>query len=298
MAAHLSDLDASVELKVVSDMPSGVPAQVQTAREATTPDQVIAAVWIETTNDEFYIYVSDRGSERILLQTLPHSPDGWDAECDAIATLVRSALTPWLAAEASDEPEPVPAESPESERPPKTPTQDTPESPVRMIVAAGYSITGLSFEKGPLLSSGRLSMGARLLRRLEIDLTVLISEPADMKTEGIRLIRTPVELGALAIWPVDRFDLGVRAGLALDFTHVRGIDISKAPDDTDSVNVGFTPSFVFRYYTLNWLALWMDVGIYIFKRNKHYAWNDEPVLTYGRVQPRLTAGLTFVLRLE
>ncbi len=303
LVAHLSDLNTQVELQIVNAMPMSVPEQVKAARQATEPDHILAAVWIEKTNDELYIFVSDRGSERILLQTLPHSPDGWDADCDAIATLVRSALVPWL----EEKPATTPSTPQVVEGPPQpvssssVSARDKPtESPVRMGIVFGYALSAQKRAFGPPVHGARLGLSLRPIEYLEIDVSVIPLQPTEMDTRDadIRLIRIPVELGVTGLWPWEPIELGVRVGLVADFTHVRGIDTSESPDETDIVNIGFVPSVLFRYLPLEWLALWVDAGIYLFGRNRQYAWNDETVSTYGKAQLRLTLGVACILRLN
>jgi hypothetical protein len=296
LEAYLTDLEVKVSVETVDALPDGLPAQVALARKASLAEGVLSAIWVEGAGSEFFVLVSDRRSERVLVQARPRSPEGWDAECDVIAAMVRSALTPWLGRS-----EPAPEKiAPPPPRPARVEASEPPRPPwPRLVVAASYSPV-LVHSDGPVTHGAAIALGVLAPSWLEVDAQVQILEAArmDVTGEDLRLERWPLALLATGLLSLGALDLGARLGLVVDVTRVSGVSGSRAPDDTNIVNVGFAPSLVVRYRILPWFGLWLDAGVYLFRRDRRYSWSGETAFEYGFVQPRLSAGPVFILPFE
>lgn len=307
VSAYLSDLDARVEVRTVSELSPAFTDQVARARgiAGKEPD-VLAVIWVERTADELFIFVSDRASEKVLVQTLPRGPDGWDASCDAIATLVRSALSPWLAEEApAAEPPPASGAAPQPAAPAPpaaaepSPTAESPLS-LALIISAAYAPCALDPERGVVSHAAAIGLGLAVGRHFEAGVRGLIagSTELDVAGEDIRLSRIPFGVSATGLLPLGPVELGLDVAFLVDTVRILGIARSTAPDDTDDTRFGLGAALVLRGRVLDWLALWMRVGTDFFFFDTNYVWNGEERLTYAAFQPGGAAGVAFLLPLR
>jgi hypothetical protein len=316
LGAYLSDLEAVVELRAIDSIPSDLQGQIKLARKtALSESEILSVIWLETSGDEFFVFISDSASERVLIQTMPSNSEGWEAECDAIATLVRSALSPWLADHSMTKEEspslpPMPGETPASlphtgtEKPPEpiepaAPIAPPEKNPVQLVVLAAYAPISSSNFDGPLTHGAELGIGMLFNKYIEVDISINVGHIAkiDISNADIHLVRWPINLSLLGILPVNRFEFGLRLGLVVDPTTVQGIVKSEAPDNTDMVHVGFAPSLFARFHMIPLLAIWVGGGAYFFAGEIHYAWNSEKVFTYGEIQPQFSTGLALTVPL-
>jgi hypothetical protein len=304
--AYLSDLDVGVRLRVVPRLPSKVAGQLEAARWLSVEEDSVSVVWVEEGTKELLIFVSDRGSQRAMVQSLPQGSEGWGADCDAIAVIVRSVLGPWL------EGDPPPREAPPVAPPPVAAGKgasgagpvvvegDAEARPrdglTRAVAAAGYSPALIDGDRA-WVHGAALALGALIGRHLEIDLSLHAFQSIDMEAGGadLRLVRWPVVLSATGLIPIGRFEAGVRAGLIVDVTAVRGIPRGTAPDETTVVQPGLAASFFARVRLNGWLAAWADGGVDLIRGGRDYLWDGRPVLSYARVQPRFALGLAVLL---
>jgi len=302
--AYLSDLDVGVRLLVEPRLPRTLADQLGAARAASVAEGSVPVVWVEEGTKELLIFVSDRGSQRVMVQALPHGAEGWEADCDAIAVIVRSVLKPWLDGEQPPD-EAAPASPPEAEA---ATSVAAPEGGAgdgerrreggvaRAVVAAGYSPALLDGDRA-WVHGAALAVGVLVGRHIEIDLALHALQTFDMGVRGadLRLARWPVALSATGLIPIGRFEAGVRAGLLIDTTAVRGIPGETAPDDTTIIQPGLAASLFARLRLSDWLAAWVDGGVDVIRGARDYLWDDRPVLSYARVQPRFALGLAVLL---
>jgi hypothetical protein len=305
LEAQLSDFGAAVETRQVEHLSNELPQQVKIARAEA--GGALSVVWLANAGGEFFIFVADRSSEKILVQSLPRSSEGWESACDAIATLVRSALRPWLTADPAAEAPPLRAEPPA--RPPlvpapapaPAPTAPSPKTPrvsaIRAVVTAGYAVALVDPGRGEVAHSAALGLGALLGAHLEIDLSLraFSALPLDVPDADLRFVRLPIALSATGLMAFGRVSIGLGLGLVVDVTRVRGIPPSQEADGTAFTNVGIAPVVVARVRLVDWLAAYASVGADIFFRERRYRWDGETVLVYRRAQPGASIGLALLL---
>ncbi len=297
--AHLSDVRAEVLVHVIERLPSGVPDQVELARRLSNSGDILSVIWIEHVKGELFLFTSNQSSDEVHVQTLPHAADGWDVTCDAIGAMVRSALITWLDVETPPPAKDVPETLEVSAAPPPVETlRVQSRDPVRAVFGAGYSSVVLSRD-GPFLSGGELGLGVLLFRYLEIGFSLRLLQQArlEIADEDIFLQRIPLALSAKGLMSFGAIEIGLELGVIVDITRLRGEAASASPDPTDRIYVGGFPAVFARYRFLDWLALWADAGVDIF-RARHYTWDDERVLTYAAVQFQFAVGLSMILKIE
>lgn len=291
---HTEDLGAEVEIVGVEQGSSTILERIANIRALLLSNPAFFAIWIERSTSEVFLFVSNRDSDRVFLHTFPIAQSGWAAECDTIAALVRSALITWLDTPSGSD-ERSNETGVETAVQEQAPQRDTGE--FVFYGDAGYSFGLIHPET--TVHGVDVALAAVLWRFLELRISARFfqSEPLGIEGESLAFHRLPFLISIAARWPIARHELGLRAGLVLDATHLSGDAASDSEDETDLVHPGFSPSVFYRLSIWRFLYLWMEVGPELYFHRYYYTWNGETVLDYGAVQGRASVGLSFAVDL-
>lgn len=303
LEAHLSDFGASIEQRRVEPLPAGLPLQVRVAR--AQGGGALSVVWLARAGEEFFIFVADGKSEKILVQTLPRSSEGWDSTCDAIATLVRSALRPWLV---DGPPEPAPGPPPPQAAGPAPPgagaapgpgpgSPPAKRPPVRALVAAAYAPQAVDLPRGRFGHGVAIAFGALVGAHFECGLSAVPFFPVSLGVPDadLRFHRARFELSAAGLAALGPVTLGLGLGAVVDVSAVRGVPPAQAGDDLTLANAGVSPRGLVRVRLAAWLGAYAALGVDVFWKERAYAWDGEIIFLSRRAQPRGELGLALLL---
>jgi hypothetical protein len=184
--------------------------------------------------------------------------------------------------------------------PPAEP-QPPPIDRLTLQIRAGYGPVFVN-RSGPVQHGGRLGAGLILGDHVEVEiaLDLLVPLPAENLGEArkeIALVRWPLRFAATGFVTALSLDLGLKVGLVLDFTHVRGVDPALLQADTDRVNPGLALGLVLRYRILDWLAVWAEGGLDVYNTAYDYTRQGATVIRYSALQGRVSGGLAVLFRL-
>ena len=307
LAAHMSDLDASITVQAVMDLPGDPETRKDVARALIQKTHALCAAWVAPEGETLMLLVSESGAEQMLSRSLSSRPDNVDQVYDAAASIIRAALTPWFY---TDDAPPLipPGETSAAQRPPASesdqsvetetddasPRTDDQNAKGQFTLSGGYTLDG-DFS-GTVSHGGTFGLGVLLFQRLLLAADLSIFQAADMNIpeEDIRLLRLPLHLkAALFVNLSRRVLLGIGAALAFDIARVRGADETAAPESIQRMRVGFSPSLLFRIFPIPRLSIDLRSDVDIFGEDHHYRWNGETVLTNGRAHVGGTLGVSF-----
>ena len=309
MAAHLSGYSVEVRLAATEPLPESFPDQAEAARGAVAEHGALAAIWIDDRHGMVFVLVAAPEADQILQRPLPDADEPWRARCDAVASMVHSALAPWLNREQEVEPQPVPtADEPAVEQPEPAQLDDGKHPPVEPEQATEWLVLQMRAGYGPVFvySYGAVQHGGRVAAGLifgdhleaEVALDLLFPLPAEISGEpsdDIALVRWPLRIAAAGFITALDLDIGLKPGLVIDFTRVSGVNTTRIADDTERTNPGFALSLFLRYRVLPWLAVWAEGGIDIFYSAYDYSLQGATVIRYSALQGRVSGGLAFLL---
>ncbi len=299
LSAHLRDLDATMDLKVAEQSPQDIVEQVATVRKLVLTNKAFAAIWVARSNEELFLFVADKSSNKVFLRTFPTAENSWAVECDTIAATVRSALISWLEIEPLEPQKTVENTKPKKEEPKAAVSKNKTvkkHEPVGFVVGASYHL-GIVHPEEPLFHGVHISLGILPLKNLEIDISARFFRPIRMSISEVDIYfrHIPLMVSTTWVWHLYPVDLGVRAGFVLDITYLEGRQVPNSRDDTSLLHPGFSPSLHFRFFLFEYLALFADVGADIFFKPYYYTWKGDSAFHYAPVQPRFSLGLTTVL---
>jgi hypothetical protein len=315
MSAHLSGYSVEVRQAPIEALPDSFPAQAEAARRAVSEHDGLGAIWIDERHGMLFVLVAAPEGDQILQRPLPGADEPWRARCDAVASMVHSALAPWLERDQLAEPattategedqQPEPAQLDDPEKPFDHEPDDAPEAP-----ATEWLLLQLRLGYGPVIvnSSGSIQHGGRIgvgflmgdHLEAEVALDLLFPLPAEIIEEqntDIALVRWPLRVAAAGFITALDLDIGVKIGLVIDFTHVRGVDEDLIADDTRRTNPGFAATLFLRYRILDWLAIWAEGGIDVYSSAYDYNLADVTVIRYSALQGRISGGLAALFTL-
>jgi len=320
MAAHLSGYAVEVGLAAIGPLPETFPAQAEAARLAVAEQGALGAIWVDDRHGMVFVLVAAPEGDQILQRPLPDADEPWRARCDAVASMVHSALAPWLDRDEAVEPMPAPepAAGPEPERPEPAQAGDEerpfadrpPEEPPKratdwllLQLRAGYGPVIVN-SAGSTQHGGRVGVGLVLGDHLEIEAALdllfpLAAEIVGGQGEDYTLVRFPLRIAAGGFVTALGLDIGLKAGLVIDFTHVhvRGEDTQNLEEETARTNPGFAGSLYLRYRILDWLAVWVEGGIDAYNSAYDYTLDDVTVIRYSALHGRVSGGVAVLLTL-
>lgn len=310
MGAHLSGYAVEVRLAATEPLPDSFPDQAEVARRAVEEHGALAAIWVDDRHGMVFVLVAAPEGDQISQRPLPAADEPWRARCDAVASMVHSALAPWLNRQQEIEPQPAAAaDEPAVERPEPAQVDDVeppvvePEKVPEWLVLqlrAGYGPVFVN-SYGAVQHGGRVAAGLIFGDHLEAEtaLDLLLPLPAEIDGEPsdkIALVRWPLRFAAAGFITALDLDIGLKVGLVIDFTDVKGVP-KNIEDDPERTNPGFAASLFLRYRVLPWLAVWAEGGLDVFYSAYDYTEDDVTVIRYSALQGRVAGGLSVLFTL-
>jgi hypothetical protein len=299
VSAQLSDFDVDVRIGESDPLPASAADQADIARRTASEQEALAVVWIGADADQIQVFVDDGEDGTVLQRPIPSEGDDWEELSDAIASMVRSMLVPWL-----DEPEPA-GETPDAESTaeeasdtvdPAAESLDTPSHQLLVLLGArvGYEPVVMS-QEDRYLNGAYVGLGLCLGRYLGFDAGLALLQVARVRIDGedIRLTRWPVRIAASGRLPIRRAVLGLRLAFVVNATRVHGIPSEETTDDTDLDYLGLGPSIFVGFGATEWLELGIDGGVDFYFDSNDYVYRDQVMFTFAPVQPRFFAGAVF-----
>ena len=308
LAAHLSGYAIRIEPHPIERLPAARSDQLELARRvAAQEDGARGVIWLDATRASLILLPAPRDPLGAAVVRAAPQGDLGGLHADALSTIARSALTPWLApagpapaaeAPVPDEAEPAPRFVPPEAPPgPKEPAAKRPpprRSRVALLARAGYGFSISGNDRDPQ-HGARFAAGVRLGRHLDLEAGVDALAPIPTAAGGesdAELHRLPARLAATGRLSIGRVDLGLRVGLVVDFTRIEGIRASTLASDPDRVVPGLFTAAVAELRIVRFLSLFAEGGLDLFARGYDYTLADVTVLRYRPVQPLFSAGVT------
>lgn len=314
MAAHFRDLNAETSLQVVPLTPRDLIAQVEIVRQLVRDQAAFSAVWVERSSEEIFLFVSDKFSQKVFVQTFEGGGDGWEMACETIAALVRSALISWL--EVIPEARKKPAAPPLLPEPP-APRTEPKRLPPKVAVSAAKTIEKSEPRQqiaSPLIGRFTLGFATRMIAPDEpwtynalVDAKMLLFETFTIGAEtqigsaldlnipdvDVVLRNYPIYLKAGYFHTFGRFEMEVGVALFLAITYLDNVPGWGKIDAT--VRGRFGPGIFLQggMRVLPVLSIVARFGADFFFNTARYIWNDVLVLNYGPTQLILSFGLEF-----
>jgi hypothetical protein len=116
----------------------------------------------------------------------------------------------------------------------------------------------------------------------------------DIDEKNVRLQRHPLVLTLSLFLTKGLLDMGLSAGMTIDFTRIQGIPASDAPQTLDHNRLAFSPAVFLRCRLWRWFYLNIDVDVDIYYEPHRYMWNNREVYVNGSVQLIGTIGMAFI----
>jgi hypothetical protein len=300
LGAHLSDLHVTVELDAAGAETADVREVIDRLRRADAGAAPVAAVGIVQGRGELLLFVANREVREVKLQPVAEG-EGWPAQCDTIAAIVRSALLGWIE-EPAQEP-PVPQTEPPPSAPPSAPlAHAAPPPPASdgsprflLGLGAGYALTVLHPD-APLIHGAFASAEIVAARHLVVQLGARFGGPTRLDVPGEEILFHRLPLSAGAAWRpfTGRIDLRAGAAFTLDLTRLEGSAARDARDDTSLAHAGLTPFVELAVRPVAFLALFVRAAADLYFRSYVYTWHGDTALRYAGAQPWFAAGLSLV----
>lgn len=305
LSVHFQDLDTEVVLEVVDYPPRDVFEQVSAIKALVQSRGAFSALWVERNKEELFLFVADKTTQKVFLQTFQGSDEGWEAECDTIAALARSALVGWLSVESEQTVEKgsvskAPSKALEKERAVVTAPAVVVEKeiekkkedakPLSFLVATGYN-PKLIHHSEPVSHNIHFGIGAVLKERAVVGVAANSGPALKLKVREYNIhfwhMSVYIKSGpVLLITP--RVELGLLCAFVLDISRL----VQDAPNFHDKVNL-VHPGLGFygkaRIQLLPHFSAFLEFGTDFFI--KHYSWGEEEVMfRYNVLQPSLVLG--------
>ncbi len=318
-ASHFRDLNAIVLLEIVSWKPRDVVAQVETARRTAAAHGAFSAIWIEKSSEEIFLFVSDKTSQQVFVQTFRGSGDDWEAECETIAALVRSALITWLEVipqNANENTDTVsdwvpvtgdndvsPEERRESSQGKRPEAFDAPipmpqGSPKRQRATAigrfeGGFAARMVHRDEPWTYNARLGAQLLLFEIASVGVAAQAGSALTLRIEDddVRLHHFPFYLEMGIGHAFHRVEFNVSLSAVLDVSYFKVND--RFREDSTSRRLGMGVLFSAGYRVLPVMCLNLFVGADFFFKTARYNFQGDPVLLFGPTQPYLGFSLSF-----
>ena len=214
ISAQLSDFEVELRMGESEPLPEAAEDQAVLARDFAAEQGALVVVWLTPDTAQVCLFVDDGGEGLVQQRQIPEESDDWEELCDAIASMLRSMLVPWL-----DEIVPE-SEPPTTEAAVETRADTEPDSAVRdadpvpapqrevlVLLGArvGYEPVVMS-QEDRYLNGAYVGLGLCLGRYLGFDAGLAVFQIARVSIDGqdLRLTRWPVRLAASGRLPIRR----------------------------------------------------------------------------------------------
>ncbi len=306
LEAHLGDLSAIIHSRQIPALPETSKEQVELARTSFLGSNTCATIWIDRRQGMIFILINcrpgplDDSNYQLIQRALPQSDDQWAADCDAIALMVRSALTPWLDGSIDLDPriEPLPE---------ARPAVETSSPPVSKLLISDVYFAGAYT---PVWASGNESLqhggyteigwvyGNHVNTNLGFGLLSPLTYQAPDVDDELR--RYTFRFGLGGFLSFGQLDCGLKANVLLDLLKSRSKQTNTPTAEKLRFNPGISSMISFRFPVSDLVVLWGEAGADFYVTSYHFArtfgpakYNDEVVIRYGHLQPRLLIGVAF-----
>ncbi len=287
--AHFSSLPVVVTTAAYE----GEAITVGVAREILEQQGALSAAWLAADRETFHTFTPSLG-DRSHPHELPAAGEAWASRCEVFASAWLPELEPLLRAPVEpDQPdelddldvEPVPPELPSRVGP-------------RGVVSLAYLPMPVD---GPLIYRSGVSLGGgvRLGGRVEVAFEFNAMQPIPLGVSGsdARLARYPLRLGAAALWPVGRLELGFVAAFVLELWQVQALGYATEDEAATRLHADPAASLAFRARlpVLPGLAFYADAGGDLFFGADPFTLDGGSLTLFERkvLQPRLAVGAAF-----
>lgn len=309
--AHLSDIEARLDVVWVPVLPPDLPGQAKIVSEVAAARGAFAVFWFDLARPgEAYFYVTSGNTDDLLVHRL--AADSASDMPEALGIVVHGAIAallaggtigvaPVTAAPQPAPPLPAPPPPPPSTQPMKTEkSSEGPGSNAVLRLDIGYALDGYSNEVA-------VTQGAALGLSVEVGAHVVLSArytfvwPVEVRGRAVdtEIQRYPFEIGGMYRRLLGRFLVGGGLAFRLDYTvaetmevHLSGVE---GRDNADAV-ISLVPGIEVGFALHPRVALFLDIGARIIWNSLRYVatWDQgrEVVLEPWRVQPAGVIGLS------
>lgn len=269
LKAHLGGQMVGVEAYRVPELPERKAEQAAMARRAAGEGGVRAVVWARLDVQIVYLMLFQGDSERVVVREIPGLYDGLDPFCDAVASMVHSALSGmidrteeipggWAAAQMDDD---------------EVPTRKVDPTPQPRVLEMGF---GLEVGYGVVAGSGsrpsnhgaRFAISYHITRHAGLEVTTDIPRAAEPDVaeavENPVLVRWPVRLLVDGFLPTGRATFGLGLGATAEMVAVQDRDSNPLAREFDFTRWAFAVQVTGGVYVIDWLELRLGVTVDVF----------------------------------
>ena len=308
LEAHLGGQMVGVEAYRVPELPSRKADQAVMARRAAGEGGVRAVVWARLDVQIVYLMLFQGDSQRVVVREIPGLYDGLDPFCDAVASMVQSALSGMI-----DREEEVPGgwieAQMEDDEIPARKVKPTPQPRVLDMglgFEVGYGVVAGSGSR-PSNHGARFAVAYHLTRHAGLEVTTDIPRAAEPDIAEVvgnpTLVRWPVRLLVDGFLPTGRATFGLGLGATAEMVAVQDRDSSPLARGFDFTRWAFTAQVTGGVYILDWLELRLGVTVDVFGSKLEWKGDvlpegaffeqEEVIFTAGIAQIYGFVGLSF-----
>lgn len=306
LEAHLMGHRTVVGSYRVPVLPASKPEQARVARSAVGDVGVRVVIWADPVIETVYMMLLEGKSERIVVREIPGIREGLEPFCDAVASMVQSALVGmiekkekvpggWMEAQMEDSESPLVPDAPE---PQPVPLE------MGVFFSAGY---GLHLGTGtrPVNHGVHFALGYLLTRYAGLEINTDLPHAAKTDLGGVSfdtaaLVRWPVRFLLQGFIPLGRVSFGLGLGLDIEMVRVQEDSGSAVVAGFDDVRPALAAQLLVRVEIVRWLEAWLKVGLEAFGSPYEYEvssslTDSKPkmvILEYGQIQSVATLGMT------
>ncbi|MDJ0761733.1 MAG: hypothetical protein QNJ97_01995 [Myxococcota bacterium] len=297
LEAHLNSYDLSVMRVTLPNIPTTHTDLVADERLSPWLQNAFALVWFDATGETVLISVNaDEGDGQTLKRSLPSDVSG-GPDCNAVAAIVRSAISPWLEDPPVDKPQPLTltAQVRDSEMP-RAPLEPSIEiSPIgTFYLLGGYTVVFIGgtaiMQHGFQFGLGAIAI-KYLLLEIACDAFFPVQASPQPPTGEIELVRWPIRFSGGIIYSWRLGAVGVRGSLVLNMYSIENSKNGLFANDFDGLDLGFETSFFTRWYIIRGLLVNTSVGFSAFANTPRVEQQGDNIIESDRVQFQVAIGL-------
>ncbi len=311
LSAHLADYDVEVQIGAPLSQTVPLPEQVDRVRAVIDDSGALAAVWVDPVGRRVQMLTFEWAgggdtapsleNEHLVVRTLPVDSRGWRSDCEAIAAIVRAALSPRLVRRQDRSKDAKRARSVlviqalDAETQQLSPMSylHCPTPPEPYLFTSVYPALEGSFvspNRDPMFGgSTTIGVSYKELLGLRVSAGFLGSFDDDRL---VRVERFPLRVGLAGTLPWRRLGVGLGLDAILDFTRWIGSDPTQTNQDT-AQTFGFGAALLVQVRILPGVHFQAEGGVDLYNRRMRYLFRSESIFEYMPLQPRFRAGVAF-----
>ncbi len=283
VTSQLSDLGVEVLVQTLEDREVISQDLLGVAERHRKESRAVAVIWVG--EGGVHVLAGDEEQSNHVSRSLPTGDGDWETQCDAIASVIRSVLSPWLASHGAPA---ILERGPDPEAPSQVLSM-----PARFhaIGVAGAYAPMIMSRRQPWLHGGWLGLDVRWLEYFRMSVGGAIVPVLRRRSYGLQ--RIPLRVEAEGRWALGPWSLGAALSYVLDIARVRGSDLG---GDANRFYHGLGVVAVMAHRPISWMELRIVGGMDLYQAANRYVDQDgETIFQYGPVQGRLGFGLVFWL---